>query len=146
MLKPESPGKLGQVGHPACLSPGCHLCWSLARNSELKNELLRSFHCSSAVNEPNWYPRGPGFDPCPCSVGQGSGVAGSCGVGPVLLWLWRWPAAAALIEPLAWDTPYAVDAALKRPKRTRVTWMSERGGLRCRYAEFLFSFFCPRNK
>ena len=34
------------------------------------------------------------FDPWPCSVGRGSGVAVSCGVGrrcgldPTLLWLW----------------------------------------------------------
>ena len=41
------------------------------------------------------------------TVGQGSGVAVSCGVGrrqgsdPVLLWLWRRLAAVALIQPLA---------------------------------------------
>ena len=33
-----------------------------------------------------------------------------------LLWLWRRPAAAALIQPLAWELPYAAGAALKRPK------------------------------
>ena len=31
-----------------------------------------------------------------------------------LLWLWCRPAATALIEPLAWEPPYAVGAALKR--------------------------------
>ena len=36
---------------------------------------------------------------------------------PMLLWLWRRPVATALIEPLAWEPPYAVDAALKRPKK-----------------------------
>ena len=30
-----------------------------------------------------------------------------------LLWLWCRPAAAALIQPLAWELPYAVSAALK---------------------------------
>ena len=45
----------------------------------------------------------------------------SCGVGhrrisdPALLWLWL--AAVALIGPLAWETPYATGAALKRPKK-----------------------------
>ena len=44
----------------------------------------------------------------------------SCGVGHrygldlALLWLWRKLAAAAPIQPLAWELPYAVDVALKR--------------------------------
>ena len=46
------------------------------------------------------------FNPWPHSVGRGSGVAVSYGVGhrrssdPVLLWLWLWLAAEALIQPL----------------------------------------------
>ena len=32
----------------------------------------------------------------------------------VLLWLWHRLAAVALIQPLAWELPYAVGAALKR--------------------------------
>ena len=41
----------------------------------------------------------------------------SCGVGyrhgldPALLWLW--PVAVALIQPLAWEPPYAMGEALK---------------------------------
>ena len=63
---------------------------------------------------------GCGFDLWPHSVGQGSGVAMSCGVGcrcssnPTLLWLCCRPAAVALIQPLAWELPYAMDVALKR--------------------------------
>ena len=30
-----------------------------------------------------------------------------------LLWLWRRPAAVALIQPLAWERPFATGAALK---------------------------------
>ena len=47
----------------------------------------------------------------------------SCGAGgrrnsdPALLWLWPRPAAAAPIGPLAWEPPYAVDAALKTKKK-----------------------------
>ena len=43
----------------------------------------------------------------------------SCGVGqrhgsdPALLWLRRRPAAVALIRPLAWEPPYAMDVAPK---------------------------------
>ena len=52
-------------------------------------------------------------------MGWGSGVAVSCGVGgrhssdPALLWLWRRRVAMALIQPLAWELPYAMGAALK---------------------------------
>ena len=47
----------------------------------------------------------------------------SCGVGcrrgsdPALLWLWHRPAATAPIRPLAWERPYAREAALEKAKR-----------------------------
>ena len=34
-----------------------------------------------------------------------------------LLWLWCRPVATAPIQPLAWEPPYAVGVALKRPKK-----------------------------
>ena len=49
----------------------------------------------------------------------------SCGVGrrrssdSALLWLWCRPAAAALIQPLGWEPPYAAGVALKSKKRKR---------------------------
>ena len=49
----------------------------------------------------------------------------SCGGGcrhgfdPALLWLWRRPAATALIQPIAWEPPYAVGVALKRQKKKK---------------------------
>ena len=33
---------------------------------------------------------------------------------PVLLWLWCRRATTALIQPLAWEPPYAADVALKK--------------------------------
>ena len=57
-------------------------------------------------------------------MGQGSGVAISCGIGhrhgldPMLLWLWCRMAAVALIQPLAWELPYSVGAALKTKTKT----------------------------
>ena len=36
-----------------------------------------------------------------------------------LLWLWCRPAAAALIQPLAWELLYAAGAALKRQKKRK---------------------------
>ena len=60
-------------------------------------------------------------------MGWGSGVAMSCGVDPrgvldpMLLWLWCKPAAAALIEPLAWEPPYAAMRLLEKKKRTKST-------------------------
>ena len=49
----------------------------------------------------------------------------SCGVGhrhgldPAWMWLWLWRGlpAAALIEPLAWESLYAMSAALKRGEK-----------------------------
>ena len=46
----------------------------------------------------------------------------SCGVGhrrssdPTLLWLWCRLAAVTLIQPLAWEPPYAVGVALEKTK------------------------------
>ena len=37
----------------------------------------------------------------------------------VLLWLWCRPAAVAPIQPLAWELPYAVGAALKSQKKKK---------------------------
>ena len=59
------------------------------------------------------------FDPWPRSVGEGSSVAMSYGVGrrrsSDLAWLWLWCrlAATALIRPLAWEPPWAMGAALE---------------------------------
>ena len=35
---------------------------------------------------------------------------------PALLWLWRQPVATAPIQPLAWEPPYVVGAALEKAK------------------------------
>ena len=58
----------------------------------------------------------------------------SCGVGhkngsdSELLWLWDRLAVAALIRPLAWEIPYAADAALNKTKQKKTTefpsWLS----------------------
>ena len=44
---------------------------------------------------------------------------------PVLLWLWYRPAATALIQPLAWEPPYASDVALKKTKLLNNQWITE---------------------
>ena len=44
-----------------------------------------------------------------------SGGAGRrCDLDLALLWLWLWLAAAAPIQPLAWESPYAAGASLKK--------------------------------
>ena len=48
-----------------------------------------------------------------------SGVDYTHGADPTLLWLWRRPAATAPIRPLAWETPYAVGAALEKTKKKK---------------------------
>ena len=39
---------------------------------------------------------------------------------PALLWLWCRPAATAPIRPLAWEPPYAMEAALEKAKRQKL--------------------------
>ena len=48
------------------------------------------------------------------------GVVRRCGLDLALLWLWHRPAATALIQPLAWELPYAADVALKRQKKSLI--------------------------
>ena len=38
----------------------------------------------------------------------------------VLLWLWHRPEAAATIEPLVWEPPYATGATLKRKRKNEL--------------------------
>jgi len=48
------------------------------------------------------------------------GVGHRCGSDLVLLWLWRRPAATALIPPpLAWESPYATSAPIKRKEKKK---------------------------
>ena len=54
----------------------------------------------------------------------------SCGVGfdPALLWLWLWLwlAAAAPIQPLAWELPYASGVVLKSKKKKKKALKAKR--------------------
>ena len=46
------------------------------------------------------------------------GVGRRCASDPALLWLWQRPAATALIQPIAWELPYAVGVSpLCPPKK-----------------------------
>ena len=45
------------------------------------------------------------------------GIVCRLGLDPILLWLWCRPAAIALIQPLAWESPNATGAALKQKKK-----------------------------
>ena len=50
----------------------------------------------------------------------------SCGVGhgrgsdPALLWLWHRPVATAPIRALAWEPPYAMNAALEKNENDKI--------------------------
>ena len=44
------------------------------------------------------------------------GIAYRQGLDPTMLWLWYRPGATALIQPLAWEPPYAAGLALKSQK------------------------------
>ena len=47
------------------------------------------------------------------------GVGGRRGLDPVLLGLWCRPVAVALIQPLAWEPPYAAGVAQEMAKRQK---------------------------
>ena len=70
-------------------------------------------------NESDWHHEDAGLIPGLAQWVKGSSVALSCGVGhrcssdPALLCLWHRPAAAAPIQPLPWELPYAASAAIK---------------------------------
>ena len=53
------------------------------------------------------------------------GVGHRCSLDPAWLWLWYKPAAIALIRPLAWEPPYDMGVALKRPKKKRICCVLE---------------------
>ena len=100
---------------------------------KISSSLFSSVCMSSQGECPLWlsryesdqYPGGRRFRSWPRSVGQGSGDAVSYGVGsrrgsdPGLLWLWCRLAAIALIQPLAWEPPYATGAAVKKKKKEK---------------------------
>ena len=75
----------------------------------------------------DWYSWGCRFNPWLHSLGWGSSIALSCGVGhgcgsdPVLLWLWYKPVAVAPIRPPARGLPCATGAALKSKKKPAKT-------------------------
>ena len=64
-------------------------------------------------------------NPWPRSVGGGSSVAVSCGIGHRcgsdlgLLWLWCRLAAVGPIQALAWELTYAIGVTLKRKKKKK---------------------------
>ena len=62
---------------------------------------------------------------------KGSGIAVNRGVGCRcgldLAWLWRKLAATAPIQPLAWEPPYAMGAALKKKKKLKIFYILDFG-------------------
>ena len=85
-----------------------------------RKQSLRSSHRGSVITNLTSIREDVGS--IPGLVGQGSGVALSCGVNhrcgldPTLLWLWCRPAAAP-IRPLAWELACAMGVALKKKKK-----------------------------
>ena len=83
----------------------------------------RSSHCGSVVMNLTGIHEDKGSIPGLVQWVAESGIAVSCGVGhrcgsdPVLLWLWCRLAAVALIQPLAWQLPYAEGVDPERKKK-----------------------------
>ena len=78
--------------------------------------------CGSAVMNPTRIHEEAGLIPGLAQWAKGSSLAVSCGgvcrhvLDPALLWLWYKPAAAASIQALAWELPYAACTAQKDKK------------------------------
>ena len=83
-------------------------------------------HCGAVETNTTSIHEDVGSNPWPPSVGRGSGIAVSCGIGrrrgsdPTLLWLWHRPVAVAPIRPLAWEPPHASGVAQEKAKRQKI--------------------------
>ena len=83
--------------------------------------------CAAEINPTGIHDDACGFDPWPQSLGQGSGVAMSCGVShrcgldSELLWLWLYCkiAAVAPIRPLGMEIPHDACGVLKGKKKKK---------------------------
>ena len=53
------------------------------------------------------------------NIAMNRGMCHRHGLNLALLWLWCRLAAAPLIQPLAWERPYATGVARKRPKKKK---------------------------
>ena len=53
------------------------------------------------------------------------GVDLKCSLDLALLWLWCRPAAAALIQPLTWELPFAESTAVKEKQKQKSTSVGE---------------------
>ena len=58
------------------------------------------------------------------SVAVSCGIGYRCGLNLALLWLWCRLAAVAPFQRLAWEPPYAADAALKKRKKEKFLGLS----------------------
>ena len=63
------------------------------------------------------------------------GVGRRCGLDLELLWLWHRPAAVALMQPPAWEPPYAMGAALKSKRKKK-----EEKRVRKKHSLYMFKF------
>ena len=125
----EFPGRTVKswgLGHCCgCLIPGPRTSTCCGWSQFKKRKRKKSSHGSSVVMNSTIIHEGVGSIPSPAQWVKGSSVAMSCDVGhrhssdPELLWLWCRLAAAALIQPLAWELPYVAGMALKKQKNNK---------------------------
>ena len=101
---------------PFPASPKSGVYFSDIINTRAFVGLQREEHGSSHVAQWVMIPGLAQWD-CGSSIAVSWGGGHRCGLDPVLLWLWCQLAAAAVIQPLAWELAYAMGAALKRKER-----------------------------
>ena len=66
------------------------------------------------------------------------GVGSRQGLDLKLLWLWGRPAAAALIQPFAWEPLYVMGVALKNKKQKQKQQQQKKSAFRSIYIFFFF--------
>ena len=76
-------------------------------------KLLWSSHCGTVEMKPTGIRENEGLIPGFAWVAMSCGVGHRCGLDLALLCLWHRPATVALIQPLAWEFPYAAGIAIK---------------------------------
>ena len=84
--------------------------------STITNNMSRSSHCGTVVSQGSILALLSGLRIWRCHE---LWCKLQMWLGSPLLWLWRWPVATAPIGLLAWESPYATEAALEKANRQK---------------------------
>ena len=109
--------KITSINTLIYICSSCAYIWAHTQ-THIKYIEYWSYHCGLAETNPTSIHKDTGLILGPAQRIKGSSIAVGSGVSrngsdPEFLWVWHRPAAAAPIQPLAWELPYAVGTAIK---------------------------------